>query len=681
MPLASAIDVTKSYAGVPVLTGASCAVEPGQKAGLVGRNGAGKTTLLRLLAGLETPDGGQVVLRPGATAGYLPQLPEVDERRTLWDEAASAFDAARRAEHRLREAEARLSRPEIHGDATRLAAALEEYGRLREIFERSGGFTYEADVRRTLAGLGFREEQWSRPLASMSGGQRSRAALARLLLTAPDLLLLDEPTNHLDLDALEWLQAFLQSFRGAVLVVSHDRYLLDAVTARTFELDGGRLEEYPGGYTAYAAEREARRARRQELFERQQEEIAALEEYIRRNRAGQKSRQAKSREKRLEKMVRLEAPRALRGPTFRLDAPRRGPQIAVRLRRVGKRYGATDVLSGVSLEVRRGEKIGVIGPNGAGKTTLLRIIAGVESPTAGTVELGPGMRVGYFAQHAEETLELDLTVLDAVLGDRALSPEQVRRVLGRFLFSGGTADKRVGELSGGERRRVALARLVLDRPDLLLLDEPTTHFDLPSLEALEQALRSFDGAMLVASHDRYLLDHIATRLLIVDAGGVREVAGPYHVYRAAVVGAPPAGAPGRPARPRNTAVIGTDALRSSAADGEGRTPDGRAAPAEPARVPHRGAAHGPVRRAADTAASRRMAEGQRGTEPENIEAVLERIGALEKEQADLGRLMGDPELYRDAGRARETVSRYEAVNAELESLYALLTAQEEDVGG
>ena len=662
MPLVSAVNLTKSYAGVPVLAGASCALEPGQKVGLVGRNGAGKTTLLRTIGGLETSDGGQVVFAPGATAGYLPQLPVVEESRTLWEEAASAFATARGAERRLREAEARLALPEVHGDDAVLAAALDEYGRLRDLFERAGGFTYEADIRRTLAGLGFREEQWTRPLASMSGGQRARAALARLLLTGPDLLLLDEPTNHLDLDALEWLQAFLQNFRGAVLVVSHDRYLLDAVTARTFELDAGRIEEYPGGYTTYVAEREARRARQQELFERQREEIAGLEEYIRRNRAGQKSRQAKSREKRLEKIVRVEAPRIVRGPAFRLDAPRRGPQVVVRLRGLGKRYGETAVLSDVSLEVRRAEKIGVIGPNGAGKTTLLRIVAGLEPPSAGIAELGPGVRVGYFAQHAEETLDLSLTVLDAVLGDRAMSPEQVRRVLGRFLFSGETVYKRVGDLSGGEQRRVALARLVLDRPDLLLLDEPTTHFDLPSLEALEQALGTFEGAILLASHDRYLLDHVARRLLIVDAGSVRGVAGPYHAYREALT--------------TGAATAGSTPAAASAASANSRPaswPD-RARRAEPDRDGPEG------RRSRSGGAGRGSARGA-SADVVDVHAMLEQIGSLEEEQKHLSRLMGDPELYRDAARARETVRRYEEVNTELESLYARLTAAEEGAGG
>jgi ATP-binding cassette, subfamily F, member 3 len=661
MPVLSALELTKSYAGVPVLAGASCALEPGQKAGLVGRNGAGKTTLLRILAGLETPDGGDVALSPGATVGYLPQIPVVEESRTLWEEAASAFAAVRTAEARLREAEARLALPEVHSDEARLAAALDEYGRLRDVFERGGGFTYEADVRRTLDGLGFTEDQWGRPLSAMSGGQRARAALARLLLTSPDLLLLDEPTNHLDLDALEWLQAFLQGFRGAVLVVSHDRYLLDAVTARTLDLEAGRIEDYPGGYTKYVAEREARRARQQELFERQQEEIAALEEYIRRNRAGQKARQAKSREKRLAKIARVEAPRTVRGPAFRLDAPRRGPQVVVRLRHLGKRYGGTSVLAGVSLEVRRGEKIGVIGPNGAGKTTLLRIVAGLEAPSAGLAELGPGVRVGYFAQHAEEMLDPDVTVLDAVLGDRALSPEQARRVLGRFLFSGETVYKRVGDLSGGERRRVALARLVLDRPDLLLLDEPTTHFDLPSLEALEQALAAFEGAMLVASHDRYLLDHVARRLLIVDAGAVREVPGPYHTYRESLSAAAGATSPKPVSSPQAAAAAAGERpkTRSNVMPSvpAGARPDaGAAAPRPPAK------------------ARRSSRDGAQAEADADIHAMLDRIGDLEEEQSTLSRLLGDPELYRDAARARETVRRFEEVNAELESLYARLTA-------
>jgi len=650
MPLVTVSNLTKAYGDSAVLAGVSFAMEPGHKVGLVGRNGAGKTTLLRLLAGLDTPDAGTVAVRSGAGVGYLAQLSNQGDGQTLWDEAASAFAGLRNIERRLSEAEARLAVPEVHGNEVLLAEALEEYGRLRDRFEATGGFTYEAEIRRTLAGLGFREAQHRQSLASMSGGERSRAALARLLLAAPDLLLLDEPTNHLDLEALEWLQGFLQQYRGAVLLVSHDRYLLDAVTTRTLELDGGRIDEYQGNYSYYATERVARQARQQEAFERQREEIEALKEYIRRNHAGQNARQAKSREKRLARLQPIEAPRTARTLSFRLDAPRRGPQIVVRVRNLTKRFGSIEVLRHVSFEIRRGEKVGLIGPNGTGKTTLLRIITGAESPTSGIVEAGPGVRLGYFAQHAEETLDLDRSVLDEVLGDRRLSPEQVRTVLGRFLFSGEAAYRRIGQLSGGERRRVALAKLVLDRPDLLLLDEPTTHLDLPSIEALEGALRTFAGATLIVSHDRYLLDHLAERLLVLGNGELIAAAGPYHAYRENLAARADLPAPPPPVAPPNAGGIST-----------------------PRPDPRRGAEGSRQSRPGPGASPRRP------TGP-SAEELMVRIGTLEREQADLSRLMGDPELYRDADRARLTVQRYEEVTATLETLYADLERAEEHAG-
>jgi ATP-binding cassette, subfamily F, member 3 len=638
MPLLQAQDLAKSFAGAPVLTGTSFAVEPGEKIALVGRNGAGKTTLLRILAGLEPPDGGTLSLRPGAVVGYLPQTPEIEEGHTLWDETAQAFAGVREVERRVAEMEARLSSPEVHADGARLTEILEEYGRVRDKFERAGGFTYEAEIRRTLGGLGFHEAQFRQTLASMSGGERSRAALARLLLLAPDLLLLDEPTNHLDLEALEWLEEFLRQYRGSMLLVSHDRALLDAVTTRTLELDNGVLDAYPGNYTFYVEERSVRREQQQEAFERQQAEIASLKDYIRRYHAGQKSRQAKSREKRLARIVPIAAPRTSRTLSFRLEAPRRTPQTVLRVRNVGKRFGSVDALRRITFEVRRGEKVGMIGANGAGKTTLLRIIAGLEPPTSGVVDVGAGVRLGYFAQHAEETLDLTRTVLEEVLGTRALTPEEVRTLLGRFLFPGEAVHMSVGRLSGGERRRVALAKLVLDRPDLLLLDEPTTHLDLPSLEVLEAALRTFPGAMIVVTHDRYLLDHLATRLLVLKDAQLVEFPGPYHAYRE--MAASPTSAPDRRVASSQDAPVARPAERT------------------PSR-PH------PVERTAD----RRRPTGQ--------DEIISQIGALEREQSELSRLMGDPELYRDADRARRTVQRYEEVSGALESLYAALAADGE----
>jgi len=656
MPLLVAAGLVKSYGNAQVLTDVSLAIEPGEKAALVGRNGVGKTTLLRALAGLEAPDRGTRALSGGATAGYLPQDPTVDESRTLWDEASAPFAHLAAVERRLADLEAKLAVPEIHGDDIRLSGALEEYGRLRDQFETRGGFTYEAEVRRTLRGLEFREEQFRQPLSSMSGGQRSRAALARLLLSAPDLLLLDEPTNHLDLNGQEWLEAFLKEYAGAVLLVSHDRFLLDAVTTRTFELEDGTLEEYPGSYSSYAIERVERLAQRQEMFERQQEEIENLKAYIRRYHAGQKSRQAKSREKRLARIQPVTAPRTRRTASIRLDAPRRNPQVVLRLRGVSKRFGDLEVLRNVSLEVRRGEKIGLIGPNGAGKTTLLRLLAKLEEPTSGHVEPAPGIRVGYFAQHSEETLDLSQTVLDEVLGARPVTPAQVRALLGRFLFSGDDVFKKVDQLSGGERRRIALAKLVLDRPDVLLLDEPTTHLDLVTLEALEAAFRGFPGAMLFVSHDRYFLDRLAERLLLMGDGTVRSIAGPYHKYRETLAGAPPGGVD-EPAGHRGEATH---------TRGRGEPPRGASPPAVERQRGER--KDRPPQKAGSPGASDGTPAGREVTPDE----IVQRIATLEQEVKDLGRVMGDPELYRNAARARQTVQRYEDVTATLEMLYAEL---------
>jgi ATP-binding cassette subfamily F protein 3 len=661
MPLLLAAGLSKSYGNAQVLTDVSLALEPGEKAALVGRNGVGKTTLLRVLAGLEAPDRGTRALSGGATVGYLPQDPTVDESRTLWDEASAPFAHLAAAERKLADLETQLAAPEIHGDDTRLSDALEEYGRLRDQFETRGGFTYEAEVRRTLSGLEFREEQFRQPLSSMSGGQRSRAALARLLLSAPDLLLLDEPTNHLDLNGQEWLEAFLKAYAGAVLLVSHDRFLLDAVTTRTFELEEGTLEEYTGSYSTYAIERVQRLAQRREVFERQQEEIENLKAYIRRYHAGQKSRQAKSREKRLARIHPVTAPRTHRTASIRLEAPRRNPQVVLRLRGVTKRFGDLEVLRKVTLEVRRGEKIGLIGPNGAGKTTLLRLLARIEEPTSGQVELAPGIRVGYFAQHSEETLDLNQTVLDEALGARPVTPAQVRALLGRFLFSGDDVFKRVDQLSGGERRRIALAKLVLDRPDVLLLDEPTTHLDLVTLEALEGAFRGFPGAMLFVSHDRYFLDRMAERLLLLGDGTVCSIAGPYHKYRETLAGTPPSDAH-EPAGDR-------DATAHPRGQGETPRAAGQLDAGQPTVERHRGARRNPSPR---NASSPGTSEGTPAGREASADEIIQRIATLEQEVTDLSRVMGDPELYRDRARARETVQRYDDVTAALEALYAQL---------
>ncbi|MGH2373875.1 MAG: ABC-F family ATP-binding cassette domain-containing protein, partial [bacterium] len=530
MPILTVTEVAKSHADLEILSGVTFSLEPKERAALIGRNGSGKTTLLRLLAGLDAPDRGRVGLAGWARVAYLPQTPEGPSATTVLAHVLAGAADVRALEARVQELEHLMATPEVHGDPLRLRSVMDDYARAREHFEHAGGFTLEVRARTVLSGLGFNEGDHARPLGVLSGGWRVRAELARVLLTEPDLLLLDEPTNHLDLAATEWLEGYLTAFPGACIVVSHDRYLLDAVTSRTLDLEGGRVEAYPGAYSTYVQLKAEKARLQQEAWERQLDEVEKLKDFIRRYKAGQRAAQAHSREKMLARIEAdaIERPRAERAMRVRADTTRRSGRIVVRLQRVTKRFddegntAGVEVLSDVSLEIHRGERTGLLGPNGAGKSTLLRLIAGLDAPTSGIVTLGTGVHPTYFAQESAEDLDLDGTVLDELLADRPLTPEQVRTYLGRFLFSGEDVYKRVGMLSGGERQRLSLAKLLLDEPNLLLLDEPTNHLDIPSREALEEALGEFPGTMIVATHDRYLLERLATRILTVDDRSVED---------------------------------------------------------------------------------------------------------------------------------------------------------------
>jgi ATP-binding cassette subfamily F protein 3 len=628
MPVLTVTDLAHGHADLQVLRGISFSLEARERVALVGRNGSGKTTLLRVLAGLDAPDRGRVSLAAWAKLAYLPQAPEGETQAGVLEHVLAGAADVRTLEARLRELEARMAAPEVHGDPERLATAMEEYGHLHEHYEHAGGFTLEVRAKAVLAGLGFREADWTRPLGALSGGWRMRAELARALLGEPDVLLLDEPTNHLDLATTEWLEEYLQAFPGCCLIVSHDRYLLDAVTSRTLELEHGLVESYPGPYSTYLALKVERTRLRQEAWERQREEIERLEDYIRRYKAGQRAAQAHSREKMLARVEaeRVEPPRRERAMRVRLtSAPTSGRMVA-RLRRVTKAFDGRPVLAGVTLEIHRGERIGLLGPNGAGKSTLLRLIAGLEEPTEGTVTLGAGVRGRYVAQEATDVLDPERTVLDEILADRPLLPEQVRGYLGRFLFTGDDVFKRVGVLSGGERQRLSLAKLLLDEPNLLLLDEPTNHLDIPAREALEAALREFPGTMIVATHDRYLLERLATRILTVEAGGVSDFRGTYHELR------------------------------------EHRTREAAARVAPP-----RPAARAPRRAAAPAAGP-------------TFDQVAAQIAAAEQERDDAAARLGDPDLYRDRERAQAMRRRYEDAERRLVELYALLETIDADTG-
>jgi ATP-binding cassette subfamily F protein 3 len=406
--------------------------------------------------------------------------------------------------------------------------AMESYSQLLEQFELAGGYTYELEIKRVLEGLGFAEADFDKPLGILSGGQRTRAQLARLLLNQPDLLLLDEPVNHLDLQATEWLEEYLAAWPGTLLVVAHDRYFLDRVANRVWEMSFGALEIYSGNYSHYAEVREQRQARRRAEYQEQQQIIAETEEFIRRYKAGQRSAQARGRQKRLERLERLDRPREERTMEFGLKSQARGGNNVLVARGLQVGYGHP-LFSGADLLLLRGERVAVLGPNGSGKTTFLRTILGEVPPLSGEVRLGPSIRVAYLVQ-GHEDLDEDNTILDEILSVKNLPVEQARGLLGRFLFTGDDVFKRIRHLSGGERGRVALAKITLEGANFLLLDEPTNHLDIASQEMLERVLGEFDGTILFVSHDRYFTDALATQVWAVEDGRVRVYEGNYSTY-------------------------------------------------------------------------------------------------------------------------------------------------------
>ncbi len=534
MPLITAIDLGKSYGAVDIFSHLSFSMPHRARIGLVGTNGVGKTTLLRLLLGLEEPSAGEVQRSRGLQVGYLPQEATFDEHGTLWQACLAAFSTLLEQQQELARLEAAMSDPE------QAEAALEAYGRLQHAFEHAGGYTYETRIRQVLTGLGFSAADEQRPVEQLSGGQRTRALLARLLLTNPDLLLLDEPTNHLDIAAIEWLEDYLRDWEGAALIVSHDRYFLDQVVESVWEMSPG-LEVFRGNYSAYLSQRAERYQRRIEEYQAQQEFIEKEEEYIRRNMAGQNTRQAQGRRKRLERLLdeaRLTPPVEKRRLRLRLEAGGRSGDLVIRTQGLSIGYAdeGRPLFHAPDLTLVRGECAAVIGPNGAGKTTFLKTLLEQIPPYAGEVSLGANLQIGYFAQ-AHEGLHAEWDLMEEVAAVApAMRPAEIRDTLAKFLFSGDDVFKKVSVLSGGERGRLALARLALQGANLLLLDEPTNHLDLPSQEVLQSILAEFGGTILLVSHDRYLIDALATQIweVLPDAQTLRVFAGSYSEYKAAL---------------------------------------------------------------------------------------------------------------------------------------------------
>jgi ATP-binding cassette subfamily F protein 3 len=521
-------DVVKAYGAHDVLHGVTLQVNAAERVGLVGRNGAGKTTVFRLVAGREEPDRGAVTLLRGLKIGVLEQQPSLHGSDNILDEALSVFSSLRSIEREMARLEHMMS--EANGPA--LDQVLHDYSELRHQYELDGGFTYHSKTEAVLGGLGFKQDELSQHPEQLSGGQKARLALAKLLLAEPQVLLLDEPTNHLDVGAVEWLEDFLNEYRKAYVIISHDRFLLDRTTTKTIEIESGRATTYQGNYSAYVRQREERRAAQMREYEQQQEMIARTEDFIRRNIAGQKTKQAKSRRNKLERLERVEKVGNQRTGRFRLEPVARAGDNVLAASDLAIGHGTNVLARGISFLIRRGERLGIIGPNGSGKTTFLRTINGDLDPLGGGFTWGANVTLEYFDQELRG-LSLDVSVIEEIaVAKPRVSEGELRNYLAQFLFTGDEIYKPVAALSGGEKSRLALAKLICRPANVLILDEPTNHLDISSREALEQALDEYQGTIITVSHDRYFLDKIATEILHFENGVATYHEGSYSDFYA-----------------------------------------------------------------------------------------------------------------------------------------------------
>ena len=633
--------------------GVDWVIGPGDRCALVGPNGAGKTTLIRLILGEITPEGGVCVRPRGTRIGYLPQ--EAAERYdgTVLDRAMEAHRALIDMRTELDGLHEELST--VAADDPRLESLLERAGDLQHHLEHHDEHVLEPEARRVLSGLGFSPTDQDRPLAEFSGGWRMRAALAALLLADPTVLFMDEPTNHLDLPAMEWLEDYLEEFRGGLVVVSHDRVFLDRVATEVRELEHGQLTPYSMRFSLYLEEKELRREQAAAANAQLDAKIAQLQRFVERFGAkNTKASQAQSKRKQIERLKsqHVVIPRRARGLRFAFPDPPHAGRTLVRLRDLSFGYdGGPDVIAHAKVEIENGEKLAIVGANGAGKTTLLRLIAGQLEPRSGTHEQPPHTKAGYFAQHAAETLDGRLTVLESLeeVASDAWRP-RLRSLLGTFLFSGDDVFKPCRVLSGGERQRVALARLLLQPSNLLLMDEPTHHLDLAGKEVLEDALAQYPGALVVVTHDRSLMARVATRVIEVNGGRVVLYPGGYDDYESARLAHVTEG-PGPAVRER--------AAASSKVAVAARPPTARGAATAPT-------APGPSRsdRASQHAARKRERE---------LSRLEGDISAREARVAELETALADPALYHDVARSKDLVAEYERVRAELESLWQRLS--------
>ena len=518
-------NIAKSFGIHEIFKDVTFMLDQGEKVGLVGVNGGGKTTLLRCLLAPETVDGGFIKFEPGLRIGYVQQGFQGIGEGTLWQFLVNAGKDILELRQKMAELEKQVA--SAKGDE--LDSLLADYARVSNIYEHADGYNYENRIKIVLHGLGFPEDEWDKPAENFSGGQKTRILLAAALVKEPDLLILDEPTNHLDIRMTEWLEGYLRNFKGGVLIVSHDRFFLNNVVGRVLEMEGGHLQNFKGNYDQYLAQKEIQMATMEAAYEAQQEYIARTEAYIRRFKAGIKSKMARGRQSQLNRLERVEGPERIEEFELRLPpAPESAERVLV-LEELSVGYGENILLKDINLVLRKGEKTALLGPNGAGKTTLLKTILGELSPVTGKAKIGNRVKIGYFSQ-SYERLDPNQTLLDNFLTEYGYTTEHTRSLLGGMLFHGDDVFKEIGTLSGGQKARLVLLKLVLDGANLLILDEPTNHLDIAAREAVEAALEAFDGTVLVVSHDRYFINEVASRIWEIDNQQVNDYKGNYSFY-------------------------------------------------------------------------------------------------------------------------------------------------------
>ena len=619
--------VSKSFGMKSVLKDISLTLQQGARMGLIGVNGSGKSTLFRLIAGQMEPDEGTISLMRGTRVGMLTQEADIQSDLTVREELSRVFEPVREMERRLRALEEEMAQK--HADEAELDRLSREYARLTDRFEDAGGYEWPSRIQGVLAGLGFAKGREDQPASVLSGGEKTRLCLARLLLTQPDLLMLDEPTNHLDLSSIQWLEDTLKKYRGTVLIISHDRYFMNSVCDCMAEISMRRLVQYEGNYDQFTVKRQADIERQIREYKLQQAEIARQQAIIQRYRMYNREksiRAAESREKRLEKMERLERPVDEQHVRFSFEARRRTGDDVLKVHGLAKGFEGRRLFENFDLHLRAGDRVAIIGPNGVGKSTLLNIIARKLKADAGEVEFGANVDLGYYEQH-QTGLDPEKDVLNE-LWDAfpRLDLDRVRSVLALFLFTGDDVYKKISMLSGGEKGRVSLCKLMLKRDNLLLLDEPTNHLDMDSREVLEGALEDFDGTILTVSHDRYFINRVADRIIEMRPDGVKEYLGNYDDYL----------------EKKRREEAG---LEDAAASGMTKTQLDKQRRKE-----------------------RLLREGKKALEKQ-LEAAEARIADAEKEIQDLEARMADPELYQRPDEARETARRHAELQAGMDALY------------